>query len=97
MLSIADIDLKYVKHYLRIEDEFEDDDNEILMFIQIAIEHLKNVCGLNDVEFDEANTLIPALLILISEMYEYRSAQINSNSKANPIIERYINANRKFL
>ena len=26
MLSIADIDLKYVKHYLRIEDEFEDDD-----------------------------------------------------------------------
>ena len=97
MLSIADIDLKYVKQYLRIEEEFEDDDQEILMFIQIAIAHLKNVCGLNDIEFDNANTLIPALLILISEMYEYRSAQINSNSKANPIIERYINANRKFL
>ena len=92
-----DIDLKFIKHYLRIEEEFEDDDNEIMLFLQVATEHLQNVCGLTDSEFYEADTLIPALLILISEMYEYRSAQINSSSKANPIIDRYISANRRYM
>lgn len=97
MNSIADIDLNFLKNYLRIESDFTDDDKEILMFLQVAEEYLKSICGLSDEEYLQANTLIPALLILVSEMYQYRSAQIASNTKANPIIERYLNIHRKFL
>jgi len=97
MFRISDIDLDFVKHYLRIEEEFEEDDNEIEMFMYVAKEYLMQVCSLSEEEYLQANTLVPALLILVSEMYEYRSALVSSNTKANYLIQRYINTYRKLL
>ncbi len=97
MYSIKDIDLDFMKNYLRIELEFTDDDIEIEMFMMVAKEYLMQVCGLTEQEYLQANTLVPALLILVSEMYEYRSAMVQTNTKANPLIQRYINSSRKFL
>lgn len=96
MYNIKDIDLEFIKNYLRIEQDFTDDD-ELETFMMVAKEYLKQVCGLTEDEFLDANTLIPAYLILVAEMYEYRSAMIQSNTKANPLIQRYINTSRKFL
>ena len=96
-IYMQNIDLEFVKNYLRIEPEFEDDDLEIEIFMQIAKDYLLHVCGLTDEEFNGANMLIPAYLILVAEMYEYRSAMIATNTKANPLIQKYINTNRKFL
>ncbi len=97
MYSIKDIDLEFIKNYLRIEEEFEDDDIEIQIFMQVAKDYLQKVCGLTEDEFLDANTLIPAYLILVSEMYEYRSAMVQTNTKANPLIQRYINSSRKLF
>lgn len=97
MFKISQIDLDFIKHYLRIEEEFEEDDNELEIFLYIAKEYLKEICSLTEDEFFIADTLAPALLILVSEMYEQRSSTIPSNSKANPILQRYINTHRKFF
>lgn len=97
MFSIKDIDLVFIKHYLRIEEEFEEDDNELEVFLYIAKEYLKEICGLTEEQYLNADTLSPALLILVSEMYEQRSCIIPSNSKVNPILQRYINTHRKFF
>lgn len=97
MFKINQIDLDFMKHYLRIEQEFLEDDNELEVFMMVAKEYLKQVCGLSEDEYLQANTLVPALLILVSEMYEYRSAMVQTNTKANPLIQRYINTSRKFL
>lgn len=97
MFNIKDIDLDFIKNYLRIEQEFLEDDNELEVFMMVAKEYLKQVCGLSEDEYLQANTLVPAFLILVGEMYEYRSAMVQTNTKANPLIQRYINANRKFL
>lgn len=97
MFNIEDVNLDFIKHYLRIEEEFTEDDEEISIFWQVAEQYLKEVCSLTDEEYSQANTLVPALLILISEMYLERSAVISSNTKANPLIDRYLNIHRKFL
>lgn len=97
MYSIKDIDLDFMKNYLRIELEFTDDDIELQIFMQVAKDYLQKVCGLTEDEFLDANTLIPAYLILVAEMYEYRSAMVQTNTKANPLIQRYINSSRKFF
>lgn len=97
MYSIKDIDLDFMKNYLRIELEFTDDDIELQIFMQVAKDYLQKVCGLTEDEFLDANTLIPAYLILVSEMYEYRSAMVQTNTKANPLMQRYINSSRKFF
>ena len=97
MFNIKDIDLEFIKNYLRIEQEFLEDNNELEVFMMVAKEYLKQVCGLSEDEYLQANTLIPAFLILVGEMYEYRSAMVQTNTKANPLIQRYINTNRKFL
>ena len=69
MFSIKEVnELDFVKHYLRIEEEFEEDDEEIEIFIYVAKEYLMKVCGITEEEFLQANTLAPALLILVSEM-----------------------------
>ena len=39
MFRIKDIDLDFIKHYLRIEEEFEEDDNELEIFLYIAKEY----------------------------------------------------------
>lgn len=96
-IYMKNINLEFIKNYLRIEQEFEDDDLEIEIFMQVAKDYLIKVCGLTEDEFLDANTLIPAYLILVAEMYEYRSAMVQTNTKANPLIQRYINSNRKFL
>ena len=75
----------------------EDDDIELQIFMQVAKDYLQKVCGLTEDEFLDANTLIPAYLILVAEMYEYRSAMVQTSTKANPLIQRYINSSRKFL
>lgn len=97
MYNIKDIDLEFIKNYLRIEQDFTDDDEELETFMMVAKEYLKQVCGLTEDEFLDANTLIPAYLILVAEMYEYRSAMVQTNTKANPLIQRYINSSRKFF
>lgn len=97
MYSIKDIDLDFMKNYLRIELEFTDDDIELQIFMQVAKDYLQKVCSLTENEFLDANTLIPAYLILVAEMYEYRSAMVQTNTKANPLIQRYINTSRKFF
>lgn len=96
-IYMQNIDLDFIKNYLRIEQEFKDDDLEIEIFMQVAKDYLIKVCGLTEDEFLDASTLIPAFLILVSEMYEYRSALVPSNTKANPLIQRYINTSRKFF
>ena len=96
-IYMQNIDLDFIKNYLRIEQEFKDDDLEIEIFMQVAKDYLQKVCGLTEDEFLDANTLIPAYFILGSEMYEYRSAMVQTNTKANPLIQRYINSSRKFF
>ena len=96
-IYMQSIDLDFIKNYLRIEQEFKDDDLEIEIFMQVAKDYLIKFCGLTEDEFLDANTLIPAYLILVAEMYEYRSAMVQTNTKANPLIQRYINSSRKFF
>ncbi|WP_107602642.1 head-tail connector protein [Clostridioides difficile] len=96
-IYMQNIDLEFVKNYLRIEQDFADDDMEIEIFMQVAKDYIINICGITEDEFLNSNRLIPAYLILVSEMYEYRSAMVQSNTKANPLIQRYINSSRKFL
>ena len=96
-IYMQNIDLDFIKNYLRIEQEFKDDDLEIEIFMQVAKDYLQKVCGLTEDEFLDANTLIPAYLILVAEMYEYRSAMVQTNTKANPLIQIYINSSRKFF
>lgn len=96
-IYMQNIDLDFIKNYLRIEQEFKDDDLEIEIFMQVAKDYLIKVCGLTEDEFLDASTLIPAYLILVAEMYEYRSGCVQSITKANPLIQRYINSSRKFF
>ena len=96
-IYMQSIDLDFIKNYLRIEQDFTDDDMEIMIFMQVAKDYLIKVCGLTEDEFLYANTLIPAYLILVAELYEYRSAMVQTNTKANPLIQRYINSSRKFF
>lgn len=96
-IYMQNIDLNFIKNYLRIEQEFTADDIELQIFMQVAKDYLIKVCGLTEDEFLDASTLVPAYLILVAEMYEYRSAMVQSNTKANPLIQRYINTSRKFL
>lgn len=96
-IYMQSIDLDFIKNYLRIEQEFKDDDLEIEIFMQVAKDYIINICGITEDEFLNLNILIPAYLVLISEQYEYRSATVQSNTKANPLIQRYINSSRKFF
>ena len=50
-IYMQSIDLDFIKNYLRIEQEFKDDDLEIEIFMQVAKDYLIKVCGLTEDDF----------------------------------------------
>lgn len=88
------MDLKYVKKYLNIEDEYIEDDIFINNCIAAAIAYVCNYTGLTKLDIDNNETLKIAVLLLISHFYDIRSVQIDSNSKLNFALKSILDMNK---
>ncbi|MDZ4993302.1 hypothetical protein GNF80_10035 [Clostridium perfringens] len=97
MIDLNKIDLEYVKQYLRVESDFNEDDIEIETYMFVAKEYLMKRCGLTVEEFGQTQTLLIPYLMLISEFYNNKSVTITTNSKVNPILDRFIIISQKGL
>ncbi|EOU1737397.1 head-tail connector protein [Clostridium perfringens] len=97
MVDLNLIDLEYIKNYLRIEQDFKDDDIELETYMIVAKSYLMKKCGLTEVEFGSSQTLLIPYLMLVAEFYTNKSITVTTNSKINPILDRFLAISTKEL
>lgn len=93
-MKFTDIDLNFVKHYLRIEDDYNDDDIEVQLFIDTAKGFVMEQTEMTEDELNDVKTANIVYLLMISDLYGNRSAT-NNNVKMNPIFEMALKNIRK--
>ncbi|ALG48569.1 hypothetical protein FORC3_1192 [Clostridium perfringens] len=94
---LENLTFEEIKHYLRVEPDFVDDDVEISMYMVLAKDYLMKRCGLTEEEFLQSSTLTIPYLMLVAEFYNNKNVTITTNSKINPILDRFITISTKEL
>lgn len=84
-IRFSDISIVNVKEHLRVDENFED--LLIDSYISAAKKYILSYTGLTEEEAEEKEDLSFALLALVGEFYENRTNTVNTNIKANPIVE----------
>ncbi len=91
-LKVSEIDITIVKSYLKLDDDC--DDEIIKLSINGAIDYIKGYTNLPIEELDKLSSITMATLILISDFYENRGIQIQSNTKVNMMLGYILSMNR---
>lgn len=80
-----ELELGYVKEYIRVDDDFED--NFITNLIATSLIYIDSMVGEYYKAYEEAVKLANILqLKLISDMYEVRSVDVPSSTKQDRIV-----------
>ncbi|MDA1660386.1 head-tail connector protein [Bacillus cereus group sp. TH153LC] len=91
--NFTDIDLGFVKHYLRIEPDFNDDDIEITLFIDTAKGFVLEHTDMSLEELNETKSANIIYLRMISELYHNRS--VTNGTSIDPIYAMLLKNVRK--
>jgi uncharacterized phage protein (predicted DNA packaging) len=84
-MKISEIEVKDVKNYLNI---FHDEDDTLIRSILFgAKSYIKSYTGLSTEALDRYDDLSIAVFVVVSELYDNRSMQMDKTAKANPLIE----------
>lgn len=87
--------LSTVKEHLRIDGS--DEDGLLQLYIAAAEEYVNDYCDTKDVPFTVfTKTIEAAVLLIISDLYENRTAQVDKQLYQNKTVEILLNFNRKF-
>lgn len=80
--KFSDIDLAFVKHYLRIEPEIVEDDNELQFFMVISQNFVTEHTRMTAQEIDDSASAFANIIFLkmVSDLYDNRSATTSSQS-----------------
>ena len=65
---------------------YEEDIDLLTLFKESAISYIKGYTGLDDIEIDSHEDITLALLVLISDMYDNRTVQVDKD-KINVVLE----------
>ncbi len=65
---------------------YEEDIDLLTLFKESAIGYIKGYTGLDDIQLDSYEDITLALLVLIADMYDNRSVQVDKDN-VNPILD----------
>lgn len=85
--KFSDIDLDFVKQYLRIESDFIEDDTELTLIIETAKAFVVKHSAMTLAELDADKTANVVYLKLISDLYQNRSATSEKGLSVDPIFK----------
>lgn len=96
-LVFSTIDYTNVKSYLKIEDDFTLDDNDIKIATKSAKSYVKNYTQLSESELDLYEELIIAVFKIASDFYHNRSAVSNGvNQVFDIMLQNILNNARTY-
>lgn len=96
-MKFSEIDLNFVKEYLRIEADWTEDDAELELFIQAGKAYIYEISNADDEYLDEMEFSVIVLLMLINDWYTNKGVNLNgTNLKVNPLFDRMLDRLREY-
>lgn len=89
-MKVSEINLDTAQQYLRLT--FNDDENELNIYIAAAKSYVIKYTGLTPEEIDNDEYFTIPVLMLIAEFYENKS--IHDSKKLNKIFDNLLNLNK---
>lgn len=97
MKKFSEVDLNFVKNYLRIEEDWEEDNAELELFINAGKAYICEISGEDNAYLDNIEFSTIILLMLVNDWYTNKSININSNNlKINPLFDRMLDRLRGY-
>lgn len=72
-MNVGMLNLEHIKNYLRIDTD--EDDHLILALLNSSKEYILSYTGMQMQELEEKSSLVPAILILVSSLYDNRTLE----------------------
>lgn len=76
-MKVSEITIAELKEYLKVDDDISD--ILILNLLSAAIAYIKGQTGMSEEEIDTHDDLIPAVYVLVSDLYDNREYAQKSN------------------
>lgn len=93
--KFSDIDLEFVKQYLRVD--FEDDDIELTLYLEAGKTYVLEHSGKTVQQLDNIKYSVICLLKLVHDFYEQKGAVLNGvNLKSDPVLEMMMSKLRDY-
>ncbi|QPJ86725.1 phage gp6-like head-tail connector protein (plasmid) [Sarcina sp. JB2] len=96
-MKFSEVDLDFVKEYLRIEQDWTEDDTELELFIQAGKAYIYEISNADDDYLDTQDFAVVVLMMLINDWYTNKGVNLNgSNLKVNPLFDRMLDRLRGY-
>lgn len=84
----SEIDLSFIKKYLRIEEDWTEDDVELELYLEVAKQQMREWTGLDDDGLDEINHIANiAVLKLVSNFYQVKSTTVDAQTREDAVFK----------
>ena len=96
-MKFSEVDLNFVKEYLRIEQDWNEDDTELELFINAGKSYIYEISNADDEYLDEMEFSVIVLLMLINDWYTNKGINLyGTNLKVNPLFDRMLDRLREY-
>lgn len=95
-ITFSKLDVDFVKKYLRIDEEYSEDDDEIQLFIDIGRSWIIEHTEMTAEELDQINFSTILLLKYVADFYNDRTMKGNVKFAIDPVIDMLLTKIRSY-
>ena len=95
-ITFSTIDVPFVKKYLRIDEEFEDDDLEIQLFLDMAKSWVIEHTDMTEEQLNEINFATILVLKFTADFYNDRTAKYSNKFSVDPVLDMLLTKIRSY-
>lgn len=90
------IDINFCKDYLRIDEDFTEDDRLIELYLQSAKQYVLEYTERTEEELDELQFVNLIVLKMVSDFYTNKSAYSKDDKQIDPMLQSLLSNIRKY-
>lgn len=95
-MTFSTVDVDFVKSYLRIDEEFADDDIEIQLFLDVARSWVLEHTGMTEEQLDKIHFSTILLLKYTADFYNDRTGKSTNKMVVDPIMDMLLTKIRNY-
>lgn len=95
-IKFSNVDVDFMKRYLRIDEDFDDDDVELQLFLDIAKSWVQEHTDMTDEQLDEINFATILLLKFAADFYNDRTAKYSNKYAIDPVMDMLLSKIRSY-
>lgn len=94
--TFSTLDLAFCKSYMRIDEDFTEDDELIQLYLQSAKQYVLQYTEMTPVELDQLGFVCIVVLKMVSDFHSNKSAYTQGKANIDPMVESLLSKIRNY-